>query len=113
MASKKEDNAVLVNQSLPVSPVVMAVIDDASEASELPVNAALINVALNCSESGSPCITGSTCLEGDMGVYCQCYERYFSKAEVRENICLACTVGKSVYTPFAGHGTPVIKRLGI
>ncbi|CAN0330304.1 unnamed protein product [Ascophyllum nodosum] len=63
-------------------------IQEYSDASEIPVNASLINADLNCSESGSPCSPESSCLEGDLGVYCHCYRRYSTSEDVRGHICL-------------------------
>lgn len=34
--------------------------------------------------SSYPCSEGSTCLDGDLGVYCQCYERESSWEQVRD-----------------------------
>ena len=53
------------------------------------VDVSLINVDLQCSESGSPCSPGSVCLEGELGVYCQCYERYSTSEEVSEIVAVA------------------------
>lgn len=46
---------------------------------EIPAADSLVNVNLTCSGAGEgeatspPCSEGSLCLEGDVGVYCQCY----------------------------------------
>ncbi|CAN0430328.1 unnamed protein product, partial [Ascophyllum nodosum] len=65
-----------------------AVIEEASEASEIPMNASLINVALACSEGGGPCSNNSVCLEGEFGVYCQCYDQYSSSETTGGMTCL-------------------------
>ncbi|CAM9180304.1 unnamed protein product, partial [Ascophyllum nodosum] len=56
-----------------------------SDASEIAVNASLINVDLHCSKSGSPCSPESTCLEGDLGVYCHCYTQYSTSDDICRN----------------------------
>ena len=72
----------------PLHLTVKTAIQEYSDASEIPVNASLINVDLNCSESGSPCSLESTCLEGDLGVYCHCYTQYSTSEEVRGHVAV-------------------------
>lgn len=51
----------------------------ASSALVIPVADGLSNVNVTCSGAGDeqalspPCSEGSSCVEGDVGVYCQCY----------------------------------------
>lgn len=78
---------------------------DASQAGEIPTAQFLVNGELTCetivewdddndsdsdSDDGStsssstwPCSEGSVCLDGDLGVYCQCYQRIFTLEEVK------------------------------
>lgn len=66
----------------------------ASRAGNIPSANSLINVNLTCdggeaAAAGddeallSLCSKGSTCLDGDLGVYCQCYMRESTLNEVR------------------------------
>ncbi|CAM9271368.1 unnamed protein product, partial [Ectocarpus sp. 8 AP-2014] len=62
------------------------VAEAASNANEIPTAHSLINVNVACDEwmpfsSTPPCSEGSPCIDGDLGVYCQCYTRESSIAE--------------------------------
>ncbi|CAM9462085.1 unnamed protein product, partial [Ectocarpus sp. 12 AP-2014] len=58
----------------------------ASTANEIPTAHSLMNVNVTCDgwmpfSSTPPCSEGSQCIDGDLGVYCQCYTRESSIAE--------------------------------
>ncbi|CAB1100085.1 unnamed protein product [Ectocarpus sp. CCAP 1310/34] len=58
----------------------------ASTANEIPTAHSLMNVNVTCDgwmrfSSTPPCSEGSPCIDGDLGVYCQCYTRESSIAE--------------------------------
>ncbi|CAN0005479.1 unnamed protein product [Ectocarpus fasciculatus] len=62
------------------------VAEAASTANVIPTAGSLINVDVTCDEwmpysSTPPCSEGSQCIDGDLGVYCQCYTRESSIAE--------------------------------
>lgn len=69
-----------------------ALAEAGSEAGELPDASSLTNANLRCGDGGGddststspsyPCSEGSDCLDGDLGVYCQCYEQRSSLKEV-------------------------------
>lgn len=56
----------------------------ASELSVIPNVDSMINVNVECKDStgSSLCSPGSTCIQGDVGVYCECYVPEFSGEEV-------------------------------
>lgn len=62
-----------------------------ASSAEIPTADELVNVNLSCadgwdaqdgSSSSWVCSDGSLCLDGDLGVYCQCYESMFTGEEV-------------------------------
>ncbi|CBJ26637.1 adhesin-like protein [Ectocarpus siliculosus] len=62
------------------------VAEAASEAGDIPTAHSLISVNVTCDgwmpfSSTPPCSEGSPCIDGDLGVYCQCYTRESSIAE--------------------------------
>lgn len=71
----------------------LSVADAASTAGEIPNANGLVNVNLTCAVGDLPasggrgnftflCSAGSMCLDGDLGVYCQCYVRESTLKEV-------------------------------
>lgn len=65
---------------------------DASDANEVPTADDFTNVENVTCEDGvagdewdayNPCSDGSLCMEGDLGVYCECYRSKFSGEEVK------------------------------
>ena len=83
--------------------------DASSKAGQVPVAPSFTNVNLGCGdgleESGVenvstssspyyPCCKGTTCMGGDLGVYCQCYLQTSNSKEVRtphiNGECLRC-----------------------
>ena len=78
----------------------MALAKASSQAGELPTAGSLTNANITCRHGGeessqgitsssnsssasSPCSEGSLCLEGDVGVYCQCYLQMSTLKQVR------------------------------
>ena len=78
----------------------MALAKASSQAGELPTAGSLTNANITCRHGGeessqgitsssnsssasSPCSEGSLCLEGDVGVYCQCYLQRSTLKQVR------------------------------
>ena len=68
-----------------------ALAEAGSKAGELPDASSLTNANLRCGDGGGggvdestntsssyPCTEGSVCLDGDLGVYCQCYSQTVS-----------------------------------
>lgn len=62
-----------------------------ASSAEIPTADELVNVNLSCADGWDPqdgssssrvCSDGSLCLDGDLGVYCQCYESMFTGEEV-------------------------------
>lgn len=64
-------------------------ISAASAASTVPTANSLITVNVTCDGEGSetgtdfPCSPGSMCLDGDVGVFCECYEQRSTGVEVK------------------------------
>lgn len=56
----------------------------ASEAKVIPNVDSLIDVELSC--ESSPCSPGSSCIVGDLGVYCECLDGGYSGDEVRLDV---------------------------
>lgn len=62
----------------------------ASSVNEIPTADTFTNVEIKCEDnvvedegsSSSLCSEGSLCLEGDLGVYCQCYKNESTSEEV-------------------------------
>lgn len=91
----------------PLPGIDLAIAEEASQAGEVPTAKFLDNGEVTCettvewddddgdSDSGSddgdtsstsstpPCSGGSVCLDGDLGVYCQCYKRISTSEEVK------------------------------
>eukprot|EP00752_Nemacystus_decipiens_P010943 g9725.t1 len=60
--------------------------DNYFDAERQPKGDSLINVVVSCEGSSSPpCSDGSSCLDGDLGVYCLCYKRALNESQ---EICL-------------------------
>ena len=87
----------IINWSLCETDVTLA--KASSRAQELPAADSFTNAKMTCqdgqeevsqgmtssssSSSSSPCSEGSVCLEGDLGVYCQCYRQRSTMKQVR------------------------------
>lgn len=76
-------------------PIDIEWFEDASTVTNVPTAIELIDVNITCSGEGeSPCSSGSTCLEGDLGVYCECYPRQSNPNEVLLGVSGCGAIGK-------------------
>lgn len=84
----------------------LSLADAASQSRTVPSASSLTNVKITCDsiwdntkidEGFSICSNGSVCLNGDFGVYCQCYVRRFTSKEVRTVITRVIGSGISLY----------------
>lgn len=71
----------------------------ASEARLIPNVDSIINVNLDCENSSLVCGDDSLCIDGDLGVYCTCYNRSVTGAEVGTVCLFLCSMHHVIHVP--------------